>query len=64
MELSPLKNIFLGLLDGSLKKNTTSLLLDIIDLITIKVMIIIVIIIVVIILPLIEMFSKKESSRY
>ena len=36
-----------------LKKDTTSLLLDIIDLITIKVMIIIAIIIVVIILPLI-----------
>ena len=68
-------NVFLGLLNGSVEKNTTSLLLDINDLITIKVMIIIVIIItikvmitiviiiVVIILPLIEMFSKKES-RY
>ena len=54
-------NVFLGLLNGSVKKNTTSLLLDIIELITIKVMIIIVIIIVVIILPLILRCSRKKD---
>ena len=67
--LSPLKNIFLGLLNGSVKKIQLYyysiidlIIIEIIIMIVITLTIIILIIIIKIKLPLNEMFQKKEST--